>query len=152
MDDQIYTQPLYVPHVSIPGQGTHNVAYVTTVNDTVYAFGADDPRKLDPLWKRIAGFAQKLHAIDVTNGEERPGSPIAITASLPSQGHSNDGQGRVIFNPQTQNQRMALGLSNGSVYIGCASHGWLYIIARTSKTSRWQREGTHEGCSGKSHQ
>jgi len=41
VDGQVYSQPLYVPGVSIPGQGTHNVVYVETQNDSLYAFDAD---------------------------------------------------------------------------------------------------------------
>jgi len=41
VDNQIYAQPLYVPNVSIPGLGTHNVVYIATEGDTVYAFDAD---------------------------------------------------------------------------------------------------------------
>jgi hypothetical protein len=41
VDGQIYAQPLYVPNVSIPGQGTRNVVYVVTQMDSVYAFDAD---------------------------------------------------------------------------------------------------------------
>jgi|GEM_PF-509694 len=47
VDDQIYTQPLYVPGVAIAG-GTHNVVYVATMSDSVYAFDADSPGA--PLW------------------------------------------------------------------------------------------------------
>jgi hypothetical protein len=41
VDDNILAQPLYVPNLVIPGQGTHNVVYVATMSDTVYAFDAD---------------------------------------------------------------------------------------------------------------
>src|ERR1700735_2202669 len=30
IEGQAYAQPLYVPNVSIPGQGTHHVVYVAT--------------------------------------------------------------------------------------------------------------------------
>ena len=40
MDDRIYAQPLYVPNV-VMMQGTHNVVYVATMSDTLYAFDAD---------------------------------------------------------------------------------------------------------------
>jgi hypothetical protein len=41
VDDQIYAQPLVVSGVSIGG-GTKNVVYVATVNNSIYAYDADD--------------------------------------------------------------------------------------------------------------
>jgi len=41
VDDQVYAQPLVVGHVHIKG-GDHNVVYVATVNNTLYAFDGDD--------------------------------------------------------------------------------------------------------------
>jgi hypothetical protein len=42
LDDQPYAQPLVVTGVNIPGVGARNVMYACTVNNSVYAFDADD--------------------------------------------------------------------------------------------------------------
>ena len=55
VDGQIYAQPLVVNGVDIPGKGAHNVVYVATMMDTVYAFDADHPDEDCPLWKRNLG-------------------------------------------------------------------------------------------------
>ena len=78
-----------------------------------------------PTWQ------QYLHAIDITNGSEKPGSPVLINATINGTG---DGQmnGVLAFNPATENQRPGLLLLKGIVYIGYSSHcdyspyhGWL---------------------------
>jgi len=49
----IWAQPLYVSQVAIPKNGTHNVVYVATSADVVYAFDADTNGggNANPLWK-----------------------------------------------------------------------------------------------------
>jgi hypothetical protein len=61
VDAEIVAQPLYVPNVSIPGQGTHNVVYVETENNTVYAFDADG-LVTTPLWQ-----------VSLSSGADSPG-------------------------------------------------------------------------------
>jgi hypothetical protein len=49
IDGIAFASPLYVPSVSIPGKGSHNVVYVATENDSMYAFDADGLSS-SPLW------------------------------------------------------------------------------------------------------
>ncbi len=46
VDYVVMAQPLYMPNVTIPGQGTHNVVYVVTQADSVYAIDADTGAQL----------------------------------------------------------------------------------------------------------
>ncbi len=49
VDGPVYAQPLYLPSVEIPGKGTHDVLYVATEHDSVYAFDINRPGDA-PLW------------------------------------------------------------------------------------------------------
>ncbi len=53
VDGQIYAQPLYVSNLRFPNGSVHNVVYVATMHNTVYAFDADKPA--GPLWTRPFG-------------------------------------------------------------------------------------------------
>jgi hypothetical protein len=167
VDGQVYAQPLYVANVNIPGQGFHNVLYVATENDSVYAFDADGLTTV-PLWQvsflsatqnvtpvastainanytdlfpqiGITGtpvidpaagtlfvvaktddngtYNQRLHALNIATGEEQANSPVVISASI-----TTDGKNKT-FNALLENQRAALLLLNGVVYIAWGSHG-----------------------------
>ncbi len=48
VNGQIYAQPLYVPNMTIAG-AVHNVVFVATMHNYVYAFDADTPGP--PLWR-----------------------------------------------------------------------------------------------------
>jgi hypothetical protein len=171
VDGYIYAQPLYVPNVSIGG-ATHNVVYVATENDSVYAFDADSAAgaNANPLWhasfinppavttvnsstdagcgdlvpqigisgtpvidptsgtlyvvantKESGVFFQRLHALDITTGNEKFGGPVVIQGTVAGTGDGSSG-GVVTFDPLKQNQRPGLLLAGGVVYISSASH------------------------------
>ena len=183
IDGYAYAQPLYYANLTM-GAGTaqagtvHNVFFIATENDSVYAFDADSNggANASPLWHAslidaahgagsgekpmpngdvstadivpqigITGtpvidpstntmyvvakstvadttFIQRLHALDITTGLEKVGSPVALTAQVAGNGNGSTG-GQLAFDPKWENNRPGLLLLNGIVYIGFASHG-----------------------------
>jgi len=163
VDYVVMAQPLYVPNVNIPGQGTHNVIYIVTQADSVYAIDADTGAQLwyasmlnvggttasgkylpcgtspgynqegivstpviDPASNTMYLVAKTLlnttvrhhlHALDITTGNERAGSPVLITAtSTSNKGHVT------VFNSKHQKNRPGLLLFNGVLYLGFGSN------------------------------
>jgi hypothetical protein len=72
VEGDIYAQPLYYPNLSIPGKGTHNVVFIATADNNVYAFDADDPEQSEPLWQVNFGayFTQNLELQDIWDGHD----------------------------------------------------------------------------------
>lgn len=190
VDGAIYAQPLWAANLTI-NNASHNVVFVATEHDSVYAFDADsnpcvtlwqisliDSKHgansgettvpsgptgnlvgqgagditpevgvtgtpvIDPSTNTLyvvsksvnsggTSFFQRLHAIDVTTGNEKFGGPAEITSSITFPG-MGDGGATVSFSPRQQNQRAGLALVNGIVYVTWASHedtspyyGWI---------------------------
>ena len=184
VDGYVYAQPLYVPNVNIPGNGVHNVVYIATENDSLYAFDADSNTggNANPLWqvsfinpadgitpisdgdincftavypqvgitstpvidlssntiyvlvetKENGSFFHRLHALDITTGQERSGSPVTIAGSVPGTGSGSSG-GILTFDALMEFNRAGLLLTNGgNIFIAWASncdnspfHGWI---------------------------
>ena len=84
----------------------------------------------DPDWSST-GFFQVFHALDLSTGLDKFGSPVAISAQVNGLGDGSSG-GVIQFDPRRENQRGGLVLSNGVVYIPYAGHcdmnnyhGWI---------------------------
>ena len=163
VDGFVFAQPLYLPNVNLPNSGAHNVLFVATAHDSVYAFDADTGAQ---LWQKSLGTAVpssvigttnilievgiistpvidpstytlyvvaktyensvqifRLHALDILqNGAEKLGGPIQIAAQYNGSATPNDGAGHVQFVAAQHNQRAALTLVNGVLYVAFASH------------------------------
>jgi hypothetical protein len=65
IDGQAYAQPLYKANLAIPSQGTHNVAFIATEHDSVYAFDADTGAQ---IWHD--SFIDPAHGITTTPYQE----------------------------------------------------------------------------------
>jgi PQQ-like domain len=77
VDDRVYAQPLYVPGLAIPNQGTHNVVYVATMSDTLFAFDADTGAQ---LWS--VNFASSVGATSVPFAQFTFGGNTNIAGNL----------------------------------------------------------------------
>ncbi len=80
LDDQVYGQPLLATGVKIGG-GTHDVVYVTTVSNSVYAFDANDPEAATPIWHVNFGrppnlYSAKFGCFDMNGNIGIVGTPV----------------------------------------------------------------------------
>lgn len=73
VDAQVYAQPLYVQNLSISG-GVHNVVFVCTESNSVYAFDADIPGVI--YWHDKFGAPYTLACTDLTPAVGITGTPV----------------------------------------------------------------------------
>ena len=76
VDGKVDAQPLYAAAVAIPSQGTHNVLFVATEHDSVYAFDADTGAQ---LWQ--VSLLQTGETTSDDRGCEQVTPEIGITAT-----------------------------------------------------------------------
>jgi hypothetical protein len=112
VDGSIYAQPLYVPNVAIPGQGTYNVLYVVTMNDVIYALNADSNAVNGGL----------LWSVDLRNPSAGV-TPIPITDIV---GHNN---GNIVGNVGIESTPVIDNVSSSPTY------HTIYLVARTKEVS-----------------
>ncbi|MFZ3217886.1 MAG: chitobiase/beta-hexosaminidase C-terminal domain-containing protein [Candidatus Acidiferrales bacterium] len=86
VDGQVYAQPLYMPNVTVSGHGSHNVVYVATENDSLYAFDGDIGGA--PLWMitLLTNGGTAVPNTDVVAGDINPeigvtGTPVIDPSS-----------------------------------------------------------------------
>jgi hypothetical protein len=192
VDGQIYAEPLYVQGLTMATGGVHNVVFVATEYDSVYAFDADSAAlNPNPLWhvnflspptvtpvpcsfgsgicqlfpvvgitgtpvinlatntlyvvvrtQELTGttvnWVIRLHALDITSGVEKTGSPATICSAVGNAGCYLGG-GVSLFGPGHQQNRPGLllvpetGFPQGVLYIGFAGDsGWVLAYDPTS--------------------
>ncbi len=189
VDAQVYAQPLYLPNVTIGGV-RHNVVFVATENDTVYAYDGDglsdsalwmhhlgtpipvnDSEGIKP-WLGITSTpvidgvtgtiyvltdglesghkVYRLHALDVTTGNEKFGGPVVVTGTVAGSGwDSVNGQIRLESNCYQRNG-LALDPASNAIYItfGHCSHGWMLAYDKSTLQQTAILNVTADGAGG----
>ncbi len=183
VDGGVWAQPLYMNGLTVNG-ATHNVLFVGTDHDTMYALDADTGAQ---LWKQsllpsgatpVSGsmvsdtnipfigilgtpvidsgtlyvvaetaeqtatvFPHRLHALDLTTGQEKFGGPVLI--SDPN------------LQPAHKLQRPGLTVANGNVYVSTGSladkapyHGLVFAFNKTTLAEVGVWNSTPSGTEG----
>jgi HYDIN/CFA65/VesB family protein len=81
VDGYVYAQPLYVAGVAIPNEGTHNVVYVATEGDSVFAIDADTETL---LWKTNFLIPSSVTTIPSTDLAEAGGGNLVPQIGITS--------------------------------------------------------------------
>jgi hypothetical protein len=161
--DGVGPNPLW--HVSFLGPGVTTVpcADVGECGDIPLEIGITGTPVIDPATNTLyvvvktkegsSSYPTRLHALDLATGAEKLGGPILIQASVPGTGLGSSG-GVLTFLSLRENQRPALLLHGGILYIGFASHGdnqpfhgWIlgYNATTLQQTFAWCATPNNEG-------
>jgi hypothetical protein len=97
-----------------PEVGVSGTPVIDPSTDTLYVVS-------ESMNSGETSFYHRLHAIDITTGNEKSGGPTNITSGITFPG-TGDGGSTVSFNAQQESQRCGLALVNGVVYVAWASH------------------------------
>jgi autotransporter-associated beta strand protein len=83
VDGYVYSQPLIMTNVTVPGQGVHNVVFVATENNTVYAFDADSNSGANSglLWSKHLGAPVSYTTVGYKPDGDMSPSSIGITGT-----------------------------------------------------------------------
>lgn len=189
VDAQIYAQPLYLPNVTIGGV-RHNVVFVATENDTVYAYDGDGLSD-SALWKQhlatpvpvndsegikpslgitstpvidsVTGTiyvltdglesghkVYRLHALDVTTGNEKFGGPVVVTGTVAGTGWDSVNGQITLENNCYQRNGLALDPASNAIYItfGHCSHGWMLAYDKSTLQQTAILNVTADGAGG----
>jgi hypothetical protein len=128
-------------HAAISEIGTMATPVINPATKAIYV----EARTLEnPTSQCVGKYVHKLHALDITTGQEKFGGPVTVQGSVPGTG-AGSVNGVLYFNPKTQNVRPGLLLSKTSqdtdytVFFGSASledippfHGW--VLGYDSRT------------------
>jgi Ricin-type beta-trefoil lectin domain-like/PQQ enzyme repeat len=139
--------------------GILSTPVIDVASDTIYFVsrneGNYDPTKCNWKPKSVSTgvnqgvFTHYLNALDIRTGAPKFGSPMLISASYSSS------DGATVFQPGLQNQRAALALANGHIYIAYASHddlgpyhGWVLSYSATTLALEHSYADTTTGSRG----
>lgn len=136
------------PGSDIPSQiGIIGTPVIDTGTDTMFVLVRT---------QELNDYYQRLHAIDITTGREKPGSPYLISATVPGTGDASDTTG-LPFDPLMQYQQAGLLFDHGVLYIAWGGHynldpfhGWImaYTYDGTTFTQVKALSTTPDGSRG----
>jgi hypothetical protein len=102
--------------------GTHDIVPEIGITGTPVIDPSSNTLYVVAKSKENGTYVQRLHALDLLTGNERPNSPVVVAATVAGNGNGST-NGKVSFVAQIGLERVGLLLFDGHVYFATASHG-----------------------------